>query len=218
MTRVALIHAVQAAVSPVQAAFKELWPEAKTTNLLDDSLSGDREAAKALSPALTARIGALADYAASSGAEGVLYTCSAFGPAIEAAANRLTIPVLKPNEAMFDKALDSGKRVGMLATFAPAIASMEEEFRDMAKARGSGATLETYCAPGAREALMAVDLERHDDLIAEAVSMLPGCDVIVLAHFSMATALKKARARGAVPIFAAPDAAVESLRKRLSAK
>ncbi|HTO67638.1 MAG TPA: aspartate/glutamate racemase family protein [Bradyrhizobium sp.] len=215
MTRIALIHAVQAAVAPVQIAFKELWPEARTTNLLDDSLSSDREVAKALTPGLSARIGALADYAASSGADGILYTCSAFGSAIEAAAARLPIPVLKPNEAMFEKALDLGKRVGMLATFAPAIASMEEEFREMAAARGGGATLETYCVPGAREALTASDLDTHDRLIAEAVALLPASEVIVLAHFSMATAVRQVQAVASVPVLTAPYAAVEALRSRL---
>jgi hypothetical protein len=72
--------------------------------------------------------------------------------------------------------------------------------------------------PGAREALNAADLIRHDDLIAEAVSMLPGCDVIMLAHFSMATALGKARSRASVPVLAAPHAAVEALKKRLPLK
>ena len=44
-TRIALIHAVTVAIEPVQDAFRQLWPEAECANILDDSLSRDRERA-----------------------------------------------------------------------------------------------------------------------------------------------------------------------------
>ena len=52
--RIALIHAVTVAMEPVQDAFRLLWPEAVCSNLLDDSLSPDREHAVNLTEAMTA--------------------------------------------------------------------------------------------------------------------------------------------------------------------
>lgn len=46
------------------------------------------------------RIASLAQYARRCGAQGILYTCSAFGDAIERVQRAESIPVLKPNEAM----------------------------------------------------------------------------------------------------------------------
>src|SRR5215475_12151441 len=138
-TRIALIHAVAVAIAPVEEAFRELWPEAECGNLLDDTLSVDRERDGMLTEAMTRRIATLAEYGISTGAAGILFTCSAFGVAIDAAAARTPIPVLKPNEAMFEAALAAGRRVGMLATFAPSVAGMEEEFRQLAAERGVAA-------------------------------------------------------------------------------
>jgi hypothetical protein len=92
-------------------------------------------------------------HAVAAGAGGILFTCSAFGPAIDAAAVRVSVPVLKPNEAMFEKALATGRQIGMLATFAPSVASMAAEFREMAAARDRDARLESYCVPGAMAAM-----------------------------------------------------------------
>jgi len=215
MTKIALIHAVLPAMAPVEDAFKKLWPETRRTNLLDDSLSADREAAGSLTPEISARMMALAAYAAGTGADAVLFTCSAFGDAIDAAARALPIPVLKPNEAMFELALEAGVSIGMLATFAPAVASMEEEFRDMARRLGSPATLETLLAPGARAALVAGDIAEHNRLVADAAPKLAHCDAILLAHFSMATAEELVQAKVRCPVLAAPSSAVLKLRSTL---
>jgi hypothetical protein len=215
MTKIALIHAVPAAMTPIEDAFKKLWPETRRTNLLDDSLPVDMTEAGRLTPELSARIMSLAKYATGTGADAVLFTCSAFGEAIDAAARALPIPVLKPNEPMFELAFDAGVRIGMLATFALAVSSMEDEFRNMARARGSRATLETLVAPGARAALLAGDISEHDKLIADAAPTLAHCDAILLAHFSMATAEEQVQVRIHRPVLAAPSSAVLRLRSTL---
>src|SRR5215208_301024 len=123
--RIALIHATPLAMEPIQAAFQRHWPQVRHMNLLDDSLSHDRAHAGCLTEELVR-------YAQRAGAGGILFTCSAFGPAIEAAARATGLPTLKPNEAMFEQALAghvAGRtlRLGLLATFQASIASMAEE-------------------------------------------------------------------------------------------
>jgi Asp/Glu/hydantoin racemase len=212
--RIALIHAVEVAVEPITSAFAELWPEARCTNLLEDSLSADRAADGALSATMSSRINILADYAVLTGADGILFTCSAFGPAIEEAAKRLPVPVLKPNEAMFAQALSAGKRIGMLATFAPAIATMEAEFREAAV--GSDARLETILVEGAIEALRAGDTETHNRLVAERASELADCDAIMLAQFSTSRAKATVEQALGRSVLTSPSAAVNALRDRLN--
>src|ERR1700758_4705662 len=129
--RIALIHALKHSLAPIAASFARLWPEAELMNLLDDSLSADLARDGRLTKAMTERFLSLGRYAAGTGANGILFTCSAFGPCIEAVARaHAPMPVLKPNEAMIEQAVARGRRIGLLSTFAPTLASMPPEFPD----------------------------------------------------------------------------------------
>lgn len=113
MTRIALLHALSHSVAPINAAFERDWPEAVRMNLLDDSLSADlARSGKGLDAAMHERFQRLAQYAVDTGAEGILFTCSAFGSCVEAVARRHAgIPVLKPNEAMVAEAAQGQGRL-----------------------------------------------------------------------------------------------------------
>lgn len=211
MTRIALIHAVQAAVQPIEEAFQSLWPEAKRTNLLDDSRGRSCQCRRPDTGSPAAH-GLARDLRCQQRRGGDFFTCSAFGDGIELAARTLSVPVLKPNEAMFEAALTIGGRIGMLATFEPSVSSMEQEFWEMAKARGSDATIETVIVPGGRAALTAGDLAKHDQLIAKATASLGHCSAILLAHFSMATAEAAAQSCTRLPVLSAPGSAVIKLK------
>jgi len=67
------------------ASFARLWPDARLMNLLDDSL-GRPGARWPATDAMTGRFLSLGRYAANTGADAILFTCSAFGPCIEAVA------------------------------------------------------------------------------------------------------------------------------------
>jgi len=202
-------------MQPIEEAFREHWPQAEVTHLLEDSLSPDRAQDLLLAPALHARINMLADYAMSAGASAILFTCSAFGEAIEAAAMRLSVPVLKPNEAMFEAALDCGKSIGMLATFAPSVESMEREFQELAAARGVTARVETVLVSDAMAALKAGDVASHNRLLAEASVQLARCDCIMLAHFSTSRAFSAVQERVASAVLTSPSSAVVKIRRQL---
>jgi aspartate/glutamate racemase len=211
MTRFALIHALSHSVAPINDAFSRDWPEAQRMNLLDDSLSADlARSGKGLDDAMHERFQRLAQYAVDTGAQGILFTCSAFGPCIEAVARRHAgIPVLKPNEAMIDEAAQGQGRLGLVATFAPTLASMPPEFP-------AGTELETALADGALDALNAGDTQRHDALIAAQAALLRerGCTRIALAQFSMARARTACEAASGLPVLTTVDSAVRALRRR----
>src|SRR5262249_57995262 len=142
----------------------------------------------------------------------IIVDCPGLGEALDAGAARLPIPVLKHNEPMFEAALAIGGRIAMLATFAPSVGSMEDEFRDMAACR-SQATIETYCVLGAMDALRAGDGEEHNRLIAEAAPRFADRDAVLLAHFSTARAAPAVMAVLDRPVLTNPGTARATLKE-----
>ncbi|HTH98395.1 MAG TPA: aspartate/glutamate racemase family protein [Stellaceae bacterium] len=214
--RIVLLHATPVAMQPIQTAFAESWPEAELVNLLDDGLTIDRARAEELTEEMIDRFGALVRYGHRIGADGILATCSAFGPAIERAAAELPIPVLKPNEAMFEAALGHGSKIGMLATFGPSIATMEEEFAEEVERARASARISTVLVADAIDALRKGDAETHNRLVAADAPKLCDMDAIMLAHFSTSRAASQVRKAVTIPVLTAPDAAVAKMKKRVA--
>jgi hypothetical protein len=188
---IALIHALAHSVAPVNAELERAWPEAVRMNLLDDSLSADLARDGGLDARMTERFLALGELRVRTGASAILFTCSAFGPCIDAVARRWPRhPVLKPNEAMIDEAAALARRgrrrIALVATFAPTLATMPAEFP-------ADVTVLPIWRKARSRRSTAGDGARHDALVAQAVSRAsPDVDVVALAQFSLA------RAAGAV--------------------
>ncbi len=209
--RIGLIHALGHSPGPVQLEFERQWPECRLMNLLDDSLSADLADAGGLDDAMFRRFQTLADYCVDTGADAILFTCSAFGPCIEAVARRhARIPVLKPNEAMIAQAAALGTRIGLIASFAPTLKSMPAEFP-------ADVELDCELAEGALAALDDGAGTEHDRLVVAAAQRLQarGCGAIALSQFSMARAADAVAAAVPLPILTTVGSAVAELRARL---
>ena len=210
--RIALIHALEHSLAPIAASFSKLWPEAQLMNLLDDSLSADLARDGKLTETMTERFLSLGRYVSGTGANGVLFTCSAFGPCIEAVAREQeAIPVLKPNEAMIEQAVARGHRIGLLSTFPPTLQSMPQEFP-------STVQIVPKLAEGALAALDRGDRAEHDRLVAHAARDLRDCDLIALAQYSMAPAAAQVAEASKLAVLTTPDSAVIKLKQLLAAK
>jgi hypothetical protein len=210
--RITLVHALKHSIVPVETAFAKLWPEARLMNLLDDSLSADLARDGRLSEAMTERFLELGRYAAGTGADGILFTCSAFGPCIEAVARaHAPMPVLKPNEAMIEQAVARGGKIGLLSTFPPTLASMPPEFPASIK-------IVPKLAEGALAALDRGDRAEHDRLVTEASKDLRDCDLIALAQYSLAPAATMVAEATGRPILTTPDSAVLKLKGMLAGR
>jgi len=206
MTQVALIHAMRHSLAPIEAAFAEHWADARVTNLLDDSLAADLPADGVLDGRMTDRFLALGRYAVSLGTDAILFTCSAFGPCIQAVrADLAPLPVRGPNDAMIaDLAAISG-RIALVASFAPTL-------RRLAAEVPADLQIEPIHVEGALAALDAGDPLRHDMLVVRALRDRSYA-AVVLAQYSLARAAPAISAAMDTRVLTAPGAAVRELRR-----
>jgi len=220
--RIALVHALAESVAPAREAFRRRWPEAICFDLLDTSLAVDLAHAGRLDEAMFERFRQLSDYALGAigtggRTAGILFTCSAFGPAIDEVKRRLPIPVLRTNEAAFEAAITAGDRLGLVVSFGPSADALARELAAMADARGRRVSVELAVADGALEALKRGNADLHDDCVLRAVERLGDVDAILLGQFSLARARTRIAANRSAPVITSPDSAVDALRRLVPA-
>jgi Asp/Glu/hydantoin racemase len=222
MSRIAFIHALEESVLPARAALVRNWPEVFAFDLLDTSLAVDlAQKGGQLDGAMMDRFSTLANYAAGmeglgGKTRGILFTCSAFGPAIDRVKTEVRVPVLKPNESAFRQALMCGNRIGLIVSFPPSAQALEKELREMAESQRQRVSVETLIVEGALQALKAGDGNTHDHLVAIASKALAQCDAVILGQFSLARAANAVSTQGFGPrVITTPDAALNELRQMI---
>jgi len=213
--RIVLFSVHKDAMEAAVRAFETDWSEARVSNLLDDGLFAWVREAGGVVPEMHDVFRTLARYMVSRGADGILFTCSAFRECIDGCIAEFDLPILKPNDAMIEQALDAGARIAVVATVGPTIPSISAEINEMAAARGKKIELVHCVVEGAFDALAGGNPDRHDALVAARAKDIKDCDVIVLAQFTLSRAVPAVQAVSKIPVLNSPSAAVAKMREML---
>ena len=208
-----LVH-TSATLVPVFAQLcKEKLPGVNVFNIADDSLVKGIITAGSLTPTIARRVAAYLESAELAGADYIMVTCSSIGPAVEAAAKLIGVPVLRVDQPMADKAATTGKRIGVIATLRTTLEPTADLISRRAALAGKQIELTSRLCEGAFEALMSGQPAVHDAKVAASLKELSQqVDVIVLAQASMARVVDTlAPEDKRVPILASPAIAVDYL-------
>ncbi len=213
-----LVH-TSATLVPVFAELcSKYLPGVKTFNIVDDSLIKNTIACGELTPSTSKRVVNYAASAQEAGADYILFTCSSIGPAVETAATLTGVPVLRVDQAMADKAVSTGKKIGVIATLSTTLEPTSDLVKRRAIAANKEIELKSVLCEGAFDALMSGDAATHDKKVGDALKQLVNeVDVIVLAQASMARVVDTLTdAEKKVPILASPPIAMEYLKTLLT--
>jgi hypothetical protein len=213
--RIVLVHPTPLALPPVDEAFKSLWPQAQVLNLLDETLYADVGPSGETTPALIARVANLLRHAEASGADGIVFSGSTFGPAVEEGRKGMKVPVLRIEEAMMDDAVARCGSILVVSTQKRAMPVVRSTLDESTKRAGKTPEIKELWVTGARDALNAGDHDKHDRLIAEQSAAAGDFDTIVLSMISMAPARTKMPPSLASKTLTSGEAAVARMRKLL---
>jgi Asp/Glu/hydantoin racemase len=221
VTRLALIHTVGSLAPVFSDLASELLPGVDTTSTVDEALLGETIEAGRIQPATAERLERHVRTELDGGADLVLVTCSSVGPAVESIATGHGWPLLRIDEAMADRAIELGDRIGVLATLSTTLEPTADLIRRRAEVRGGGRTIQisALVVDGAFKALKAGNVEEHDRLVREALTrLIPEVDVVVLAQASMARVAGTLPPEIAAsrPILSSPRLAIERVADRLA--
>ena len=208
-----LVH-TSATLVPVFAQLcKDKLPGVNVFNIADDSLVKGIITAGSLTPTIARRVAAYLESAELAGADYIMVACSSIGPAVEAAAKLIGVPVLRVDQPMADKAASTGKRIGVIATLRTTLEPTADLISRRAALAGKQIELTSRLCEGAFDALMSGQPAVHDAKVAAALKELSQqADVIVLAQASMARVVDTlAPEDKRVPILASPSIAVDYL-------
>ena len=210
-TTLGLIHTSATLIPVFQQLAAQHLPGTKLFNIVDDSLVKNIMARGGTpDKAIYKRVLDYVRSAEDSGADYILVTCSSIGDAIEAAAAEVQVPVLRVDQPMADQAVNTGRRVGVIATLATTLRPTADLVERRAKLAGKEIALTAIVCEGAFEALMAGDAQKHDRLVAAGLEELASnVDVILLAQASMARVVDSlSEAQKPVPILTSPPSAM----------
>lgn len=208
-----LIHTSATLVPVFQKLCSDRLPGVNVFNIVDDSLIKDVITKNELTSKTARRVVDYVGSAEAAGADFIMVTCSSIGSAIEASAALTSVPVLRVDQPMADLAVQTGTRIGVIATLPTTLEPTSDLVRRRAIAAGKEIHLTSRLCEGAFEALMSGDTEKHDTMVARALIELSAeVDVIVLAQASMARVVDTLPVQDKkVPILASPGLAVQHI-------
>jgi len=216
MKKVYIIHTSLVSHAELNALFAELVPDAKVHNIVDDSLLHDVMQNGGITPKVVSRMCAYVQAAAANGADLIFNQCSSVGEAADIAAKLVSVPVLKVDAAMAEKAVELGRKIAVVATVRSTMRPSCNLVRSKAAEAGKQIDVVEYLVDGALDVLMKEkNREKHNAMVLESVRKAEEeCDVVVLAQGSMTVLLPELQ-DVKKPVLTSPRLGVERARELL---
>ena len=214
--KVVVIHTSFVSIEDINRLFKEIIPEADINHIVDDSLLEEVMQYDAITPGIVKRIIQYTQMAESIGADAILNQCSSVGEAADIAGKSVHIPILRVDQAMAEKAVEIGQKIGVVATVRSTLGPTMRLIKRAAQQNHKDIEIVEALVDGALDILLKEgDKQKHNQMVLEKIRALEGeVDVIVLAQGSMMVLLPELTSIS-TPVLTSPELGVRRMRDLL---
>jgi len=184
---VAIVHTSFALVEVLGKLAKEILPEVRCVNIVDDSLLFDVMRKGKVDNRVTRRMCSYFLAAEEMQAQVALNACSTVGETVDVARSLVSIPIVKIDKPMAKLAIKNGRSIGIIATVPTTIGPTSRLIERKAKEIEKEVNIKSWLCKGAFELLMAGEIEKHDNMVMQCIQEAARqMDIVVLAQATMA--------------------------------
>lgn len=217
--RMAVLHTsfVFTNVEPVfKDLFKELIPDVEVIDFVDSHILADVRKVGHVQPRHIQRMCHMAQAAEAAGADLIFSACSSLGPSMDVARKLVNVPIIKIDDAMTQRAVELGSRIGVMATVPTTLQPTVDLLQQWAQAAGKPVEVKQYLCEGAFDVLMGGNRDRHDQMVLDgACELAPQVDLIVLAQASMSRLAPMLSEKTGIQVLSSPRLAAEYVKSQL---
>lgn len=216
MKKVAVIHTTPVTIPALKKEILAACGQVEVINLLDDSMLPEINQSGKITPDVRYRLHTLMLLAQSAGADAVLCACSSIGGIFEEGRALLSIPALRIDEPMAERAV-AFRKVGVAATLQSTIGPTTELILCKAAALGREVAVDAKVIDNVGTLLAEGREAKYDQIVGDELRKLAwNNDVVVLAQASMARAVAGFGEEERQRFLTSPVSGVAALAKRLA--
>ena len=188
--RISIIETTLVPLPALLETFREIVPDVQISCFVDDSMIQEINEVGTITPGVIRRYCTYAVEAERIGSDLIFNQCSTVSGVVDIAQHLVSIPILKTDLPMAEKAVEMGTRIAIVATAHVTLGPSERLVQSVALKRGKNVDVTTHLCDGAFDRLKRGDREGHDFEVKKVIAGLDGnVDVIALAQGSMAVLL-----------------------------
>ena len=135
--KIGFVHTGVAIADMFKPMIAERLPGVSTFHIVDDSLIQDLLQEEQFTPSILKRLCNQVELAEEAGAEMIMVTCSSIAPGVDVARKMVSVPVMKVDEPMAEKAVSLSDNIGVMATakttMAPSVNLIKEKAAEAKK-------------------------------------------------------------------------------------
>jgi len=171
---------------PFGVPFMKKYPDIEIYNILDDTLLKEVTLNDGVTSSVIRRMYNYSMSAVEYGADCIMCTCTSLNTAANALKDIIPVPIFDIDEPVARQAVQTGKRIGVLATLPTSPKAIIKTINAEAAKAGKSVEVITKIAEGAFDVLSAGDRNKHDEMVCQQLYALAHeVDVIAFAQISI---------------------------------